>query len=155
MSNQKETENMQEQCAPDEFIVLTMDDGTERTFKYEDNFEFKGKRYLCISPTEEMDGIAQDELLIYELVSQEDGDASLNPLENEDLLNEVYDEYCRRFQEESDECDCCDVYCCDGHCGCDKTDECDTCCKEEGECDCEQCPEQQPKCDCGCEDCKH
>lgn len=126
MENEKinETFELEEDA---DYIVLTMDDGTQKNFYFEDEFEFKGKRYFCISPAEEMEDISEGELLIYE-VDESNEEFMLNPIEDEALLEEVYNEYCRRYDEEMDE-SCCD---CDNE-----------------ECDCES-----NQCGCGCHDCK-
>jgi uncharacterized protein YrzB (UPF0473 family) len=109
----------------DDRIVLTMEDGTERAFNYEDSFIYKDKKYLCLSPAEEMNEISEGELLIYELKENEqDDEGMLTPIEDEALLEEVYKEYCKRYDEEFEE-------------GCECEGECDCGCCGEGECDCE------------------
>jgi len=103
-----------------DYIVLTMDDGTQKNFYFEDEFEFKGKRYFCISPAEEMEDISDGELLIYE-VDETGEEFMLNPIEDEALLEEVYNEYCRRYDEEMEggcDCDSHEEGCDCGHEGC-------------------------------------
>lgn len=127
MENEKinETFELEEDA---DYIVLTMDDGTQKNFYFEDEFEFNGKRYFCISPAEEMEDISAGELLIYE-VDETGEEFMLNPIEDEALLEEVYNEYCRRYDEEMQEGGCCD-------CDCD--------------CDHEECDCNHETCDCGC-----
>lgn len=118
-----------------DYVVLTMDDGTQHNFYFEDEFDYKDKKYLCISPAEEIEDLPEGELLIYE-VNDEDNDYMLKPIEDEKLLEEVYNEYCRRYDEEMEGCDCgcehdhCD--CCDDDCDCDDEDcDCDECCDKD------------------------
>ena len=92
---------------------------------FEDEFDYKGKKFFCISPAEQMEDINEGELLIYE-VDESGEEFMLNPIEDEALLEEVYGEYCRRYDEEM-ECDC----------GCEHED-C-SCCHSDGN-----------GCDCGC-----
>ena len=109
----------------DERIVLTLEDGSEKAFNYEDSFIFKDKKYLCLSPAEEMEEISEGELLIYEL-KDDDETGMLCPIEDETLLVEIYKEYCKRFDEEEDcmcECDCEDEDC---ECGCCDNEECES-----------------------------
>ena len=106
-----------------DYVVLTMDDGTQHNFYFEDEFDYKDKKYLCISPAEEIEDLPEGELLIYE-VNDEDDDYMLKPIEDEKLLEEVYNEYCRRYDEEMEGCDC----------GCEHDRDCD-----DEDCDCDEC----------------
>ena len=108
---------------------MTMEDGSEKAFNYEDSFIYKDKKYLCLSPAEEMEEISEGELLIYELKEDEQKEEGmLSPIEDESLLEEVYKEYCKRYDEEFEESCECDGECDDENCKCG-------CCGEE--CDCE------------------
>ncbi len=122
MENEKINENLELQEDAD-YIVLTMDDGTQKNFYFEDEFDYKGKKYFCISPAEQMEDINEGELLIYE-VDESGEEFMLNPIEDEALLEEVYGEYCRRYDEEM-ECDC----------GCEHED-CSCCHSDDNGCDC-------------------
>ena len=104
-----------------DYVVLTMDDGTQHNFYFEDEFDYKDKKYLCISPAEEIEDLPEGELLIYE-VNDEDDDYMLKPIEDEKLLEEVYNEYCRRYDEEMEGCDC---GCEHDHCDCCDDDDYD------------------------------
>ncbi len=111
-----------------DYVVLTMDDGTQHNFYFEDEFDYKDKKYLCISPAEEIEDLPEGELLIYE-INEDDGEYMLKPIENECLLDEVYKEYCRRYDEEVECCECghedCDCCCDDDDCDCCHDDECE------------------------------
>ncbi|MEG1646977.1 MAG: hypothetical protein RR374_06390, partial [Clostridia bacterium] len=74
---------------------------------------------------EDMD---EDELIIFRLDSDAEGNDTFMPLKSEEEIKAVYDEFLKVEAEacDDDECDC-----------------------EDGECDCEDCEEG---CDCGCED---
>ena len=99
------------------FIVqIKAEDG--RVFKFYNlgSIEFKGSEYVALTPAEEMEGLEQDELVIYGLEYVGEDEVELVPIEDQDLLDEVYEEFCRVM----DECDC------DGDCDC-----------EDGECDCD------------------
>ena len=97
MENEKINENLELQEDAD-YIVLTMDDGTQKNFYFEDEFDYKGKKYFCISPAEQMEDINEGELLIYE-VDESGEEFMLNPIEDEALLEEVYGEYVRYRQQ--------------------------------------------------------
>lgn len=116
----------------DEVITLQDDKGNSIDFntvacvEYEDNF------YVLLSPVGKVEGIEDDECIVCKLEDQDDDTQLIVPVEDEELMQKVFDKYL----ETADECDCgCD---CD-ECDCDDCD-CDECdCDEEGhddECDC-------------------
>ena len=104
-------------------VQIKSEDG--RTFKFYNlgSIEYKGAEYVALTPAEEMEGLEQDELVIYGLEYVGEEEVELVPIEDQDLLDEVYEEFCRVM----DECECD----CDGECDCE---DCDC---EDGECDCD------------------
>ena len=111
----------------EEAITLYDDKGNPLNFYEEACVELDGKFYVLLSPAEEIEGIAEDEVVICSLEMQDDDTQLIVPVEDEELMQRVFDEYLNT----ADECDC--------DCGC--CDECDD------ECDCEhdECGD-----DCGC-----
>ena len=80
----------------DENIVqIKSEDG--KTFKFYNlgTVEFKGGEYVALTPAEEMEGLEQDELVIYGLEYVGEDEVELVPIEDQDLLDEVYEEFCR------------------------------------------------------------
>lgn len=79
----------------DELIELVDDDGKVINFKLLDVTEYKGVKYTLLLAAEPNEEIAEDEVVIFRLNEQEE---SLEPIEDEDLLQEIFDFY----QQEAD-----------------------------------------------------
>ncbi len=83
----------------EEVVELTTDDGKKLKFFVVGTIEYKGKNYSAFEPAEEIDGLEEDDLVIFELAG--DGEeAELLPIEDEALLDEVFQEFCRAIDEE-------------------------------------------------------
>ena len=78
-----------------ELIELIDDEGKTINFKLLDVTEYKGVKYTLLLAAEPNDEIAEDEVVIFRLNEQEE---SLEPIEDENLLQEVFDFY----QQEAD-----------------------------------------------------
>ncbi|MBR2970474.1 MAG: DUF1292 domain-containing protein [Clostridia bacterium] len=115
----------------DELITLYDDKGNPIKFVEVACVEHEGNFYVLLSPAEEVEGIGEDEVIICKLEEQDDETQLIVPVESEELMNAVFEEYLRTAHEHCD-CGCED---CDGECD----GECD------GDCDCEG-----DHCDCGC-----
>ncbi len=79
-----------------QIIELVDDGGNVIKFKLLDVTEYKDEKYTLLLPAEPNEEIAEDEVVIFRL-NEEDG--VLEPIEDEKLLNEVYD----FWQDEVDE----------------------------------------------------
>ena len=113
----------------DEIVMLTADDGRQIKFFHIGTLEYKGKYYAAFQPAEEVEGVDDDEIVIFEVKMNSDPDSlesELVAVEDQKLLDEVFEEFCKRLE---DDCDCED--------GCD--------CGEEHH-------HHHDHCDCGCED---
>ena len=85
----------------DEIVELTADDGRKLKFYLVGTIEYKGKTYSAFEPAEEIEGIEDDDLVIFELANTENEDESeLLPVEDEALLDEVFNEFCRVLEED-------------------------------------------------------
>lgn len=92
----------------DDIVELTTDDGKKLKFYFVGTIEHKGKAYSAFEPAEQMEGIEDDDLIIFELAEGEGEEADLLPVEDEALLDEVFEEFCKaldedEFEEESGE----------------------------------------------------
>ncbi len=90
MSEQLENEEIEE-----EIIELVDDDGNVIKFKLLDVTEYKGQKYTLLLAAEPSEEIAEDEVVIFRLNEQ---DEVLEPIEDENLLEEVFEFY----QQEAD-----------------------------------------------------
>ena len=74
----------------EEVIELVDDDGKVIKFKLLDVTEYKGQKYTLLLAAEPNDEIADDEVVIFRLNEEEE---VLEPIEDEKLLEEVFEFY--------------------------------------------------------------
>ena len=84
----------------DDIVELTTDDGKKLKFYFVGTIEYKGKNYSAFEPAEQIDGIEDDDLVIFELAGDDEETADLLPVEDEALLDEVFEEFCRVLEED-------------------------------------------------------
>ena len=84
----------------DDIVELTTDDGKKLKFYFVGTIEYKGKAYSAFEPAEQIDGIEDDDLVIFELAGDDEETADLLPVEDEALLDEVFEEFCRVLEED-------------------------------------------------------
>ena len=124
-NNNEEVELLDE----DEVITLYDDDNKPVKFYEVACVEYQGEFYALMQPVEPMEGLGEDEALIFKVREEDEDNDVFEPVTDERVLDAVFDEYLKAAAEAADDCDCgCD-------CGCDHEhhhhDDCD--------------------CDCGCE----
>lgn len=90
-------------CMEEDIVELTTDDGKKLKFYFVGTIEYKGKNYSAFEPAEEIEGISEDDLIIFELSGDDEETADLLPIEDEKLLDEVFEEFCKVLDEEEEE----------------------------------------------------
>ena len=80
-----------------EIIELADDDGNVINFKLLDVTEYKGEKYTLLLAAEPNEEIAEDEVVIFRLNEEEE---TLEPIEDETLLEEVFEFYQQEAEEE-------------------------------------------------------
>ncbi len=88
-------------CGCDDIITLTMDNGEQHKFYNDGTIEYKGKYYAAFEPAEEIEGLDEGDVVIFEISGDDEDSAELIPVEDEALLDEVFEEFCRLFDEEA------------------------------------------------------
>ena len=88
-------EELNEELDDNEIIELVDEDGKVINFKLLDVTEYKGEKYTLLLAAEPNEQIAEDEVVIFRLNEAEE---TLEPIEDEALLQEVFDFY----QQETD-----------------------------------------------------
>ena len=86
----------------DDIVELTTDDGKKLKFFFVGTIEYKGKNYSAFEPAEKIDGIEEEDLIIFELAGDDEETADLLPIEDEKLLDEVFNEFCKALDDEED-----------------------------------------------------
>jgi hypothetical protein len=88
-------------CGCEEDIVtLTMDNGKSYDFYSDGTIEYQGKYYCAFEPAEEVEGLDEGDVVIFELSGDDEETAELIPVEDEAILDAVFNEFCRIFEEE-------------------------------------------------------
>ncbi len=87
----------------DDIVELTTDDGKKLKFYFVGTIEYKGKNYSAFEPAEEIEGIEEDDLIIFELSGDDEESADLLPIEDDKLLDEVFEEFCKALDEDEEE----------------------------------------------------
>ena len=82
-----------------ELIELVDDDGKIIKFKLLDVTEYKGEKYTLLLAAEPSEEIAEDEVVIFRLNEKEE---TLEPIEDEALLEEVFEFYQNEVDEEEE-----------------------------------------------------
>ena len=108
----------------DEILTLYDEDNKPVQFRQVACVEYKDEFYALVQPVEPMEGLGEDEAIIFKLEEQDDDTDLFLPVEDEDLLEAVFNEYLRSVSDDD---------CCCGHCH----DDCD--CDDEHDCDCGEC----------------
>jgi uncharacterized protein YrzB (UPF0473 family) len=76
-------------------ITLTDDNGVETTFEYLDCIEYQGKEYLVMIPAEE----DANEIVILEIQPVDEENENYLAVEDEAILEAVYNIFKERYQE--------------------------------------------------------
>ncbi len=79
-------------------VTLLDPEGKEHEFDVLLNFDYEGKRYAALLPTEPMEGIEEDEVILLS-VRTEKRETFFDPIENPILLEEVFQEFTELFDE--------------------------------------------------------
>ena len=87
-------------CEDDHIVELTDDNGKVMKFFHIATMDYEGKPYAFFEAAEEIEGLDPDEVVIFE-VSEEDG--GLLPVEDEDLLDRVFNAFIEELDNEEAE----------------------------------------------------
>ncbi len=112
----------QNNAAEDEGIITLFNQATnsDEDFYHLATLDVDNRWFVILKPVAKLDDIADDEVLIYEIGVDEDGNDAFVTIEDENLLERVFDEFMKEVEayENGDGCDCGDGCSCDGcHCG--------------------------------------
>lgn len=83
-------------------VTLLDENGKEVQFDLVMTFDYEGKRYAALLPMDDVDGVADDEVMLLEIV-KEGGDETYQAIENPVLLDEVFNEFIELFDETFDD----------------------------------------------------
>ena len=87
-------------CDCEDIVELTGDDGRTLKFHYVGEIEYKGELYAAFEPAEGIEGCEEDGIVILKVVPGDGDEEELLPIEDEALLEDVYQEFCRALEED-------------------------------------------------------
>lgn len=116
----------------DEEDIVTLQDEEGNPIKFIEVacVEYENNFYVLLSPAEEVEGIAEDEVIVCKLEDQDDETQLIVPVQDEELMQKVFDEYLKTAEECDCDCEDCDCEECDEDCDC-----------EDDHCHCDKCKE--------------
>jgi uncharacterized protein YrzB (UPF0473 family) len=82
-----------------EIITLEDDLGNEKDFEFLDTVEYDGDEYIVLLPVEEEE---QDEVMILRVDSLNDEDESYSGIDDEEILQAVFDIFKDRYKDDFD-----------------------------------------------------
>ncbi len=91
-----------EENEQENIITLVDEDGVETDFYHVGTIDYKGKYYCLFQIADPQSEEEEEEVAIYELCGEEP-DQTLEPIDDDDLLDEIFEEFCNRYEEYDDE----------------------------------------------------
>ena len=86
-------------------VVLTDEDGKDVRFLHIMTFDFEESFFVAMTPEEDQEDIENGEVLLMEILEDEDGNDCYVPIENEDRLDKIWEEFERLYYEDEDDDD--------------------------------------------------
>lgn len=124
-----ENQDQNVEIIDEEVITLYDDNNNAVDFNEVAVVEYDGDFYALLQPVEPMEGLGEDEAIIFKIVQKDDETDEFEPVTDEAVLDAVFNEYLKAEAEFADGCDCCD---------------CDDCHHDHDAC-------EHDGCDCGCD----
>ena len=87
----------------DDIVALVDEDGNEVEFEHLMTLEHEGTAYICLVPVEPMDDVAEDELVIMRIESDEDGNDIYVTIDDDSELDAVFEKYLEIAEADEDE----------------------------------------------------
>lgn len=105
--------------ADEDLVVLKDEEGKEIEFVQIATIDYDDEWYAFLQPTE-LGDLEDDEMIIFKLEEDENGETIFIPVEDEDLMDKVYNEYVKEVEKMDEVCQGCSSNSCDG---CSKFDD--------------------------------
>ncbi len=107
--------NMEE----DDDIITLYNEETDKDeeFYHLATLDVDNRWFIVMKPVQKLDDIEEDEVLIYEIGENEEGNDVFIAIEDEDLLQRVFDEFMAEVEKmeggccDDEHCSCCDHNC--------------------------------------------
>ncbi|MGX8706338.1 MAG: Holliday junction resolvase RuvX [bacterium] len=87
------SENHELDMEQENIVELVDEDGNEVSFEHLMTLEHNGNAYICLAPMEPMEDVAEDELVIMRIETDDEGNDFYTTIEDEAELDEVFEKY--------------------------------------------------------------
>ncbi|MBR1891209.1 MAG: DUF1292 domain-containing protein [Clostridia bacterium] len=87
----------------DDIVTLMSADGEEIDFVEIAGIAYKGKMYAILQPVELLDGMDDDEALVFKVTQNRDGEDNFEIETDDDIIDAVFEEYNRLLDEAEEE----------------------------------------------------
>ncbi|MGI5849792.1 MAG: DUF1292 domain-containing protein [Christensenellales bacterium] len=87
----------------DNVVILKDEDGRDVKFFHLMTFDFEDSFYVALTPEVEVDGIKNGEVLLLEIMEDEDGSDCYIPIQDDDQLDRVWEEFEKLYNEDEEE----------------------------------------------------
>ncbi|MBO5866789.1 MAG: DUF1292 domain-containing protein [Clostridia bacterium] len=84
----------------DSIVTLTSADGEEIDFVEIAGIALRGNFYVILQPVELLEGMGEDEALVFKVARDRDGEEHFNIELDEEIIGEVFEEYYRLLDEQ-------------------------------------------------------
>ena len=84
----------------DSIVTLTSADGQEIDFVEIAGIALRGNFYVILQPVELLEGMGEDEALVFKVTQDRDGEEHFNIELDDDIIGEVFEEYYRLLDEQ-------------------------------------------------------
>lgn len=102
MADNKDFDEMMDNEFEDEVIVLQDENGNEIEFFDVGHIPYEDKEYIFLEPVEGSEGFEEGELLIFEYGEDEDGYETFKSLNDEKLLQKLFDMFMELVPEDEE-----------------------------------------------------
>ena len=92
----EDQENMEED--EDIITLYNEENDTEEDYYHLATLDVDKRWFIVLKPVEKVEDIADDEVLIYELVTDKDGADMFKPIDDEKLLDKVFNEFMKELE---------------------------------------------------------
>ena len=87
----------------DNIVELIDEEGNEVDFEHLMTLEYEGHNYICLVPVEPMEDVAEDELVILRIETDEEGNDMYATIETDEELDAVFEKYLEIVEADEDE----------------------------------------------------
>lgn len=81
-------------------VILTDEDGRDIRFQYIMTFDYEDSFYVALTPETQVDDFENGDVLLMEIQEDEDGSDIYLPIESEEKLDHVWQEFEKLYYEE-------------------------------------------------------